>query len=462
MKAKDELAVLGKRVLGLVKNELYMDMPYLARPIGNLSDVMDLSTRTVGTDGISVRFHPQYVCETYLSRPGKLNRTYMHMLLHNLLLHPYVDVVPMAMRLLAERQRKGEHGTITMGPEELQELWNLSCDITVESIVDSMEIDGLRIISSEFRENSYQRFQERIRTFTAERIFRELIQNPPPGEELLKMEEEFLLDDHSFWERLRQSPKVPPEPEDINHVPMTNLPLKEVWEKTAEAVRLEAERSGSDPGKDTGRLTWSLKLSLSEKKSYRHLLERFMQRREVAKVDPDAFDLAYYTYGMNLYGDMPLMEEQEGREETRLESLVIAIDTSASTKQKHVKKFLEETFTLLRGKDIFFERSRVFLVECDDRVQRVLTISSPGELWEYADHFEVSGGYGTDFRPLFTYVKDRVKAGEMKELRAVLYFTDGYGTYPKKPGSFETVFVFLKDEDYDDSGVPDWAGKVYI
>ncbi|MCR5451237.1 MAG: VWA-like domain-containing protein [Lachnospiraceae bacterium] len=440
MKSKDELAKLGKKVLAIVRNELYMDMPYLSRPIGNLFDVMDLRTGSIGTDGANVRFNPSYVCETYLSRPGKLNRTYMHMLLHNLLLHGFVQY-----------------------PNENRDwdLWNLACDITVESVVDSMDIEGLRAISSDFREECYKWFGDRIRTFTAERIYRDLIENPPDGDMIIKMQSEFLLDDHSFWERENKEPDKPPINDDIKEIPMVNLPLKEVWEKTAEAVRLEAEQTGSETGSDVGRLTWNLKLNRTGK-SYRSFLERFMQRREVAGIDPDAFDLSYYTYGMEMYGDMPLIEEQEGREENRLQTLAIAIDTSASTKQKHVKRFLEETYSILEGKDMFFSGSKVFIIECDDRVQKVITLKNPSDIKKYADHFEVSGGYGTDFRPVFTYLKDKAASGEINELRAVLYFTDGYGIYPSKPGNYESIFVFLKDEDYDDHGVPDWAGKVYI
>ena len=43
-----------------------------------------------------------------------------------------------------------------------------------------------------------------------------------------------------------------------------------------------------------------------------------------------------------------------------------------------------------------------------------------------------------------------------------MYFTDGFGEYPKKPTDYDTAFVFWRDEELDDTGVPDWAIKLFI
>ena len=43
-----------------------------------------------------------------------------------------------------------------------------------------------------------------------------------------------------------------------------------------------------------------------------------------------------------------------------------------------------------------------------------------------------------------------------------MYFTDGFGEYPKKPTDYDTAFVFWKDEELDDTGVPDWAIKLFL
>ena len=43
-----------------------------------------------------------------------------------------------------------------------------------------------------------------------------------------------------------------------------------------------------------------------------------------------------------------------------------------------------------------------------------------------------------------------------------MYFTDGFGEYPKKPTDYETVFVFYGDEEREEKKVPDWAVKLYL
>ncbi len=41
---------------------------------------------------------------------------------------------------------------------------------------------------------------------------------------------------------------------------------------------------------------------------YRAFLRRFAAPREVLAADEDAFDYGFYSYGLRLYGNMPLVE----------------------------------------------------------------------------------------------------------------------------------------------------------
>ena len=145
-----------------------------------------------------------------------------------------------------------------------------------------------------------------------------------------------------------------------------------------------------------------------------------------------------------------------------METLVIAIDTSASTKRKHVEKFLTETVGLLRQSRNFFEQVNIHIVECDDRVQKDIGITRPEQIEDYAKEFAVAGGYGTDYRPVFSYVNDLRKEGRLPHMSALLYFTDGYGVYPSAVTDYDTAFVFVEEEDYDDTKVPAWAMKLYL
>lgn len=51
---------------------------------------------------------------------------------------------------------------------------------------------------------------------------------------------------------------------------------------------------------------------------------------------------------------------------------------------------------------------------------------------------------------------------EFENLKGLIYFKDGYGTFPKIKPNYDTVFVFL-DEDYvENPEVPFWAIKLVL
>ena len=67
--------------------------------------------------------------------------------------------------------------------------------------------------------------------------------------------------------------------------------------------------------------------------------KKFCVLKEEMQVDIDSFDYIFYHYGMEMYGNMPLIEPQETKEVNRIEDFVIAIDTSMSCKRELVQKF---------------------------------------------------------------------------------------------------------------------------
>ena len=228
------------------------------------------------------------------------------------------------------------------------------------------------------------------------------------------------------------------------------------------------ETYAKDAAADAGKLAWMLKLSSRERKSYKEFLKRFAVVREEVSVDMDSFDYGFYMYGLQHYGNMPLIEENEFREAKKIEELVIAIDTSASCKEKLVQQFLNETGAILKHQESFFHKVHIRIIECDNQIQKDIPITNLDEIGEYTEQFSVSGGYGTDFRPVFSYVEKLRNSGELKNLKGLMYFTDGYGEYPKKPTDYQTVFVFYGDDtpQKTSSGetikVPDWAVKLYL
>ena len=238
--------------------------------------------------------------------------------------------------------------------------------------------------------------------------------------------------------------------------------LNRQWKETSERMEAELLASGKEASQDRGSLDRILSISNRRRTDYREFLRKFAILREVTTIDPDSFDYGFYNYGLEVYGNMPLIEENEYREMNRIRTLVIAIDTSASCQEVLVQRFLNETAAVLRSIGQFFSSSEVHIIECDEHVQDEIVVRDISDLEKYAESFHVKGGFGTDFRPVFSYIEEKRRTGEIRDMEALMYFTDGMGIYPEKPTDYDTAFVFFNDEELDDSKVPDWAMKLYI
>ena len=238
--------------------------------------------------------------------------------------------------------------------------------------------------------------------------------------------------------------------------------LNRQWKETSERMEAELLASGKEASQDRGSLDRILSISNRRRTDYREFLRKFAILREVTTIDPDSFDYGFYNYGLEVYGNMPLIEENEYREMNRIRTLVIAIDTSASCQEVLVQRFLNETAAVLRSIGQFFSASEVHIIECDEHVQDEIVVRDISDLEKYAESFHVKGGFGTDFRPVFSYIEEKRRTGEIRDMEALMYFTDGMGIYPEKPTDYDTAFVFFNDEELDDSKVPDWAMKLYI
>ena len=196
------------------------------------------------------------------------------------------------------------------------------------------------------------------------------------------------------------------------------------------------------------------------RRSYKDFLRKFTVLKEELHCDYDEFDLNYYSYGLRLYKNMPLIEPLESREVTKISEFVIVIDTSYSTNGPLVQKFLEETFQIIQERDSFFHKSQIRIIQCDNQVHSDTIIKEQRDIPKLLHNFELIGGGGTDFRPAFSYINKLLENGEFQNLKGVLYFTDGKGIYPAKRPPYETAFLFLEEEEHPD--VPAWAMKLIL
>ena len=439
---------IGTDILSASRNELYLSMRFLDLALSGLRYEMNLSSLYVGTDGEKILFNPRYLVQRYLSDRVLVNRAYLHMVLHCLFRHPFH---------LNHRD---------------EELWHLACDIAVESIVDSLSVKAVRLVVSDKRNEMYDMLRRELKVLSAEGIYRVLEEKKLSLQEFGKLQLEFWVDDHVFWEHQQddedENSKDGDNQDNSNDQQQEQeeqdekqQQLEEKWTGIGEKTETNLETFSKDMGAEAGELLQYLKVENRERYDYRQFLQKFVTLKEDIRVDEDAFDFIFYTYGLQMYGNLPLIEALEYKEVKKVEELVIAIDTSESCEGEAVKRFLEETYAILSSSESFFHKMNVHIIQCDAAVQMDKRITSTEELAQFMEDFALRGSGGTDFRPVFQYVDKLIAERAFQNLKGLIYFTDGYGTFPKRRPPYDAAFVFYH-EDYTDVGVPPWAMKLIL
>lgn len=418
-----------RKILESSRNALYINMRYLDVALSSLAWEITTDIPRIGTDGLKIAYEPHYLADLYRENPMLVNRVYLHMVFHCIFRHLFRPC-----------------------PED-RELWNLSCDMAVEALIDGMHHRSIRMGVHPFRRAVYDELRKTLKVLTAEGIYRELKKADYRPEQRARMVQEFCIDDHTYW-------PAPPEEEGPKPPSPLMAKLKKHWKDVSD--RMQTELSiGREAGTEDGDLSDELAVENRERYDYRTFLKKFAVLKEKMQIDPDSFDYVFYSYGLRMYGNMPLIEPQEWKETHKIEEFVIVIDTSMSCSGDLVRKFLEETYHILAETESFFRKVHIRILQCDDAVRADQLITTGEELKQYMDHLQLYGDGGTDFRPAFTYVQQLIDQGEFKNLKGLLYFTDGKGTFPRKRPPYDAAFILFR-EDYKEVSVPPWAIRLML
>lgn len=418
---------IGTQILEGARNALYINMRYLDVALSGLSYEMTTDIERIGTDGFRLIYEPHYLADLYRKNPMLVNRVYLHIIMHGVFRH------------LLKPGREDEM------------LWHLSCDVAVEALIDSMHHRSIRMGAAPFRKGLYAELGEKLKVLTAEGIYKVLKEKNLSQGQMARLCQEFCIDDHTYW----------PGPPEKNKPPSTMMQnLQKKWQDISEKMQTELQ-VGRDPDHGDGSLLGELAVENRERYDYRAFLRKFAVLREEMQVDPDSFDYVFYSYGLRLYGNMPLIEPQEWKEVHKIEEFVIAIDTSMSCSGELVKKFLEETYHILSETESFFKKVHIRILQCDEEIRSDRLVTNAEELKDYMEHLELYGNGGTDFRPVFAYIRKLQEGGELRDLKGLLYFTDGKGTFPGSRPPYDTAFIIFR-EDYKEVSVPAWAIRLVL
>lgn len=373
--------------------------------------------------GEKLSIDPAFLLKEYVTEPGIAVRIYMHVLMHMIFFHPF------------QYDKMNE------------KFWNLATDLAVENIILEMNFPSAALSRDGMERDKLYVLKKRVPVLTAEKIYKEFLVHDISSELEQEYNRLFTIDFHSYWhDGGERGDEVLIDEED--------------WKKITRRIRTELKAFSR--GKSTSdAFEKNVDEAMRVRYNYRELLEKFMVREEGITVNDEEFDYVYYTYGLNLYGNMPLIEPLEYKENKKVRDFVIALDTSASCQGETIKKFIQLTYQILKQSESFFRKVNVHIVQCDNKVQTDTKITCDAEFQEFMEHGKVTGFGDTDFKPVFTYVDALRKKGEFANLKGLIYFTDGYGFYPEKMPEYDVIFAFL-NEDEKRPPVPAWAIQVIM
>jgi predicted metal-dependent peptidase len=384
--------------------------PFFSTCILNL-DVKESPCGTACTDGTVLLWDPEFIAE--LSRE-EVSGLLAHEIMHVVLLHPF-------------RIQKGYHD---------HRLCNIAMDYEINGYLDTYNKEYANSHRGEvpFPLPKGALIDHQYDGMAWEQIYEKLKQQQPPqppegegkgeGEGEGKGKGKGEGKGEGEGQPGGQGPPQPGEfgkvtaPGETGDTSPTNgkSPKTEIeWHSIVAKAESVAKMMGSMPGAFASLLD---KLRRPEI-PWQEYLSRYFDSHATDDYDTRRPDRRYTPDGIYL---PTLYSEQMGE-------VVIAIDTSGSVYGELFERFMGEVDDVLaRLKPV-----KTTLLQCDTRITDIREYR-PGD--RVGVDFQLKGGGGTDFRPVFDWIESN-----NVNPRVLVFFTDGYGSYPPRPPGYDVLWV---------------------
>ncbi len=471
----EKLENIAKKIMKLSQNTILVNLRYMDASLSYLENSINYNIK-VCTDGKTLYYNPKYIITLYKYEENLVKSLFIHSILHCVFKHFYINSVVN------------------------QDLWDLSCDIAVEAIVCNLNEPCFEHNKRAKQREIISELKKDIKMLTAEKIYNYFTDKNYTEEDIFNLHRFFMMDEHQIWyvsnsdkkEMLGAASSQGNSSEENKSKPSDELDsgndgnskkddnslgnnlqnnannyfsysqeILDNWLKISQRMQTDLETRSKKQGDTAGNMLQNLKAVNREKYDYSKFLKKFSTLNEVMKLNLDEFDYGFYTYGLNLYKNMPLVEPLEYKDVKIIKEFVIAIDTSGSVQGDLVQKFIQKTYNILKQEESFLKKINLRIIQCDTVIQEDVKITSQLEFDEYIENMTLKGFGGTDFRPVFEHIDKLIEKKELVNLKGVLYFTDGFGEYPTHKPKYHTAFILVEEDD-EAPEVPIWAIKLVV
>lgn len=411
---------LARDVLMLSRNTLLVNLRFLDAALSRF-ELADQGTDTLATDGQTLYYNTLHILKAYREEHAVPVRDYLHLVLHCVFRHMFP-------------QRSVE-----------RELWDLACDIAVEHAVTGFALLAVTAEREQKQQIITSRMQREIGMLTAEKIYRYLERKPYWLEEYDDLRSLFLADDHHLWYAERFGCEE----------------AETFWQGVSRRMQVDMETFARKQGDKAQAMMQNLREVNRESYDYAGFLRKFASRGEVMKSNPEEFDYIFYTYGMNAYGNMPLIEPVEHKEIKKVRDFVLAVDLCGAVSVAEARRFVRKAFEVFKLHERAGLKIRLHLLACGGAELEYKLADTQEELEEFLGclrtHYREEG----DFRPAFLWTDDMLHTRQFRNLKGLLYFTDATGPFPPTKPAYDAAIVFVND-NYSTPDVPPWAIRLVL
>lgn len=420
-KSINKADTLAKDVLTLSRNTLLVNLRFLDAALSQFS-LQNWSGPALATDGQIVYYNALHVLQSYRAEHAAPARDYLHLVMHCVLRHMFVhkDFQP--------------------------QLWDLACDIAVEHAITELGLKAVTVEKERKQQEITAQLKKNTGMLTAEKIYRYLRNNPLTPDVYEAWRVLFYADEHKIW----------------HGKDMLSLAgVEESWKEVSLRLQVDMETFARRQGDNAAAMMQSLREVNRETYDYAGFLHKFATKGEVMRTDPEEFDYIFYTYGMQLYDKMPLIEPVEYKPVRRVRQFVLCVDLSGLISLEQAKTFLRKTYEVFQTAEKPSVRNELHILTCNGVLVKHEIITTQAQFEEYLETLKIRRTGETDFRPAFLWTDEMVEKRELRNLKGLLYFTDAVGAFPIKKPNYDAVFVFVND-NYSRPTVPAWAIQLVL